>query len=116
MRTEKENDVENTKAGLCLLFCLDMQAIKLLPQTNATSSYYKMKLQVHNLTIYNIATHDSDNYRWDETEGSLVSSTFTTIIINHLNKPLLKFPTFHHIIIYSNGCFYQNKNVTLSNA
>ncbi|XP_037820397.1 uncharacterized protein LOC119609621 [Lucilia sericata] len=73
MRAEKESDIENTKCKLCLLLCMDVQAVKLLPQTNASASYYEMKLQVHNFTIYDIISHDSDNYIWDESEGNLYS-------------------------------------------
>lgn len=116
MKTEKENDIENSKSGLCLLFCIDMQAVKLVPQLKASASYYKMKLQVHNLTIYNVISHESDNYIWDETEGNLVASTFATCIINHLKNAVIQSPDINHIIIYSDGCFYQNRNVVLSNA
>ncbi|XP_075160230.1 uncharacterized protein LOC142233263 [Haematobia irritans] len=116
MREEKANDVENAKSGIVLLLCMDMQAVKLIPQTNASASYYKMKLQVHNFTIYNIISHESDNYIWDESEGNLVASTFTTCIIKHLKNCILQSPDINHIIIYSDGCFYQNRNVILSNA
>lgn len=116
MREEKLNDIESAKANLCLLLCIDMQAVKLIPQSKANASYYKMKLQVHNFTIYNIVTHQSDNYVWDETEGSLVASTFATILIKYLRNAILDRKNFHHIIIYSDGCFYQNRNVLLSNA
>lgn len=71
---------------------MDMQAVKLIPQTNASASYYKMKLHVHNFTIYNIITHESDNYIWDESEGNLVASTFTTCIIKHLKNCILESP------------------------
>lgn len=75
-----------------------------------------MKLQLHNFTIYNILTHESDNYVWGETDGWLVSSVFATCIIKHLRKMQTLSPEIHHIIIYSDGCFYQNRNVVLSNA
>lgn len=60
MREEKTNDIENAKLSLCLMICVDMQAVKLIPQINASASYYEMKLQVHNFTVFNIITHDSD--------------------------------------------------------
>lgn len=116
MREEKINDIENAKSGLSSLLCIDMQAVKLLPQSNANASYYKMKLQIHNFTIYNVITHDSDNYVWDETEGNLVASTFATCIIKHLRNLILTSPNIHHIVLYSDGCFYQNRNVVLPNA
>lgn len=116
MRSEKINDIENAKSGLCLIFCIDMQAVKLVPQSNANASYYKMKLQIHNFTIYNVITHESHNFLWDETEGNLISSTFATCMIKHLENVTRQCPDFHHIIIYSDGCCYQNRNVVLSNA
>lgn len=58
MKNEKENDVESAKAGLCFLFCIDVQAVKLVPQLKASSSYYKMQLQVQNFTIYNVSSHE----------------------------------------------------------
>lgn len=93
-----------------------MQAVKLIPQLKANASYYKMKLQIHNFTIYNIITHESDNYVWDETEGNLVASTFATCIIKYLRNAINMSPITHHIIIYSDGCYYQNRNAVLSNA
>lgn len=116
MREEKKNDIENAEAGLCAVFCMDVQAVKLVPQLNASAAYYKMKLQLHNFTIYNIVTHESDNYVWDETDGNLVSSVFATCIIKHLKKFHDQSPEIHHIIIYSDGCFHQNRNTVLSNA
>lgn len=68
---------------------MDMQAVTLIPQTNASALYYKMKLQVHNFTIYNIITHESDNHIWDESEGNLVAYIFTTCIVKHFKKCLL---------------------------
>lgn len=72
-----------------------------------------MKLKVHNMTIYNIATNECSNYWWHEGEANLEASVFATIIIKHLlNKCIEPIP----IIIYSDGCGYQNRNVILSNA
>ncbi|XP_049304037.1 uncharacterized protein LOC125776336 [Bactrocera dorsalis] len=116
MRNEKLIDIENAKSGLHLLLCIDMQAVKLIPQTNANATYYKMKLQVHNFTIYNVISHESDNFVWDETDGTLVASTFATCIIKYIKNSIKKSPNIHHIIICSDGCFFQNRNVILPNA
>ncbi|XP_050322620.1 uncharacterized protein LOC126754569 [Bactrocera neohumeralis] len=116
MRAEKQNDIKNAESGLCAVFCMDVQAVKLVPQLNASAAYYKMKLQLHNFTVYNIVTHESDNYVWNETVGNLVSSVFATCIIKHLRYFHARSPETHHIIIYSDGCFHQNRNTVLSNA
>lgn len=64
MRDEDNNDIES--AGLCLY----MQAGLCL----GNASYYKMKLQVHNFTIYINITHKFENCIWDETELLLLAS------------------------------------------
>lgn len=116
MREEKSRDIESAESGLCAIFCMDAQAVKLIPRLNANAAYYKMKLQVHNFTVYNVITHDSYNYVWDETDGKLEASVFATCIIKQLKTFHDHYPEIHHIIIYSDGCFYQNRNVTLANA
>lgn len=97
----------------CYVFCIDMQAVQLCLALNASSLYYSMKLKTHNMTFYNIGNGDCSNYWWHGSEAELEASVFATIIIKHLIKVcFLKIP----IIIYSDGCGYQNRNVVLSNA
>ena len=62
-----------------------------MKQKNTSAAYFKMfgkKLMV----IY------------------LVSSVFVTCIIKHLRNFDARSPEIHQIIIYSDGCFYQNRN------
>lgn len=88
-----------------------MQAVKLCPYLQASALYYSMKLKVHNLTIYNIGNAECHNCWWYETEGNLEASVSTTILIKHLEKVCLdKKP----IVVYTDGCWYQNRNVVLS--
>ena len=101
MRDQKKHDTENAKEGLLSLLCMDMQSVKLITQLKAHASYYKVKLQVHNFTIYNIITHKSKNYVWDETEGNLIASTFATIVVNHLKKEMLNTSNEQRFVIYS---------------
>uniref|UniRef100_A0A6P7GR70 Uncharacterized protein LOC114345767 isoform X3 n=1 Tax=Diabrotica virgifera virgifera TaxID=50390 RepID=A0A6P7GR70_DIAVI len=112
----KEKDLDKKKAQDQAIYCftMDVQAIKLCPQLQASSLYYKTKLQVHNFTIYNLSTHACKNFVWNETEGELCCSVFVTCIIKHLVSALEmdKKP----IVLYSDSCGYQNKNVILSNA
>lgn len=57
-------------------------------------------------------------YIWNECEGKLTSNEFSTIIVTDLEKFRTQNTTQHNkeIIIYSDGCTYQNRNVVLSNA
>lgn len=111
---EKANDVKAAINKLIILLCMDVEGVVLCPKLLASALYFKSKLHLHNFTLYNILTHDSANYVWDETEGDLQSSTFASIVIHHL-KERIKTSDLP-IIIYSDGCTYQNRNVVLANA
>nr|CAI5833692.1 unnamed protein product [Callosobruchus analis] len=59
---------------LCHAFVMDVQAVKMSPVNNANKFYFKTRLKVHNLTIYDMSTHQCCNYWWNKTEGDLSSS------------------------------------------
>lgn len=113
-RTEKEKDKADALEKKCYTLTMDVQAVQLCPKLFASKLYFKSKLQFHNFTIYNVETHKSDNYCWNESEGELVSSVFTSCIMDYLQNHCLEEP--RPINIYSDNCGYQNKNVILSNA
>jgi len=104
---------------------MNLQAVKLCPALNASALYYSMKLKNHNLTKFSLAPeHQCSNYWWNETEGELEASVFASIIIKHITKNCIKDSNQtnqtendkNNIIIYSDGCGYQNRNIILSNA
>ncbi|XP_050498832.1 uncharacterized protein LOC126879690 isoform X1 [Diabrotica virgifera virgifera] len=113
-REEKAKDKEDAINHKNYTFTMDLQAVKSCPVLKASAIYYKKKLTVHNFTMYNLKNHEASNYWWDETEGDLCASTFTSIIIHHIEENCndRKLP----VILWSDGCCYQNRNSTLSNA
>lgn len=111
---EKDNDVKAAKKNLLILLCMEVEGVVLCPKLLASALYFKSKLQLHNFTLFDILTHDSTNYVWDETEGDLQSSTFVSIVIHHLEQLIRK--SALPITIYSDGCTYQNRNVVMANA
>lgn len=112
-RKQKSDDKIKAESGEQHVFVMDVQAVKLCPVNNANKFYFKTKLKVHNFTIFNLATHQATNYWWNETEADLVASVFTSIIFHHLEKHCKdNLP----IVLWSDGCPYQNRNVVLSNA
>lgn len=112
-RQEKTQDKELAKQGQVYTFCMDMQAVKICPVVNASAIYYKTKLSVHNFTLYDMNTHVCRNYWFNESEGDLSASTFASCVIDFIkDKCTQKIP----IILYSDGCSYQNRNAILSNA
>lgn len=80
--------------------------------------YYKTKLIVHNFTVYDLKRKNGYCFIWNESEGGLTANEFSTIIITMLQKFIIEHPLKpnQQIIIYSDGCNYQNRNNILSNA
>lgn len=113
-RDEKDLDKKRALAQEIYCFAVDVQAVKLCPVLQASSLYYKTKLQIHNFTVYNLKSHRSMNYVWNETEGDLDASVFASCLIKALEEHLKI--EMKPIVIFSDGCGYQNRNVVLANA
>lgn len=111
---DKEEAINNPDTVMCLT--VDMQAVKLAPYLRCSAMYYKTKLCVHNFTIYNLGTAEVHCFLWDETHGSLEATNITSILISFLENAVSQGQGIKKIIIFSDGCGYQNRNVVLSNA
>lgn len=81
-------------------------AVQLLPYSQVSSIYLKMKLAVHNYTVYNLSTHEIINYWFDESQTELIASIFVSCLIDALEETLKK--SLKPVIIYSDGCTAQN--------
>lgn len=92
---------------------MDLQSVLLSPKSNVSSMYYKTKLAVHNFTLYNLKSKDGYCFIWNETEGNLTAQEFSSIICKFVLS-LLPLDG-NKIKLYSDGCGFQNRNVTLSN-
>ena len=93
-----------------------MQAVLLCPRTKASSLYYKTKLQVHNFTLFNLNTKEGYCYLWNETEGDLSSEVFAHLQFRHFERVIKDNPDLKEIVVWSDGCGYQNPNVRVANA
>ncbi|KAK6166780.1 hypothetical protein SNE40_023402 [Patella caerulea] len=113
-RNDKETDKVNALEGRCRVVTVDLQAVLLAPSLLASSMYYKTKLACHNYTIYDLGSGEVSCYVWHEGEGDLGSSNFTSCISDYIEKTTVDGDKV--LIIYSDGCTYQNRNCTLSNA
>ncbi len=114
-RAEKSKDKANASSKVSV-WTLDVQAVLLCPKTKASALYYKTKLQVHNLSFYNLKTHEGYCYVWDETEGDVNSEIFAHLQYKHFSQVLDAHPEIEELIVWSDGCTYQNRNVNLANA
>ena len=114
-RDEKKTDVESLPADdSTVIIFVDLQKVLLAPAIQASATYYKTKLCCHNYTIYNPKSHETLCYLWNETGADLSSNTFSCLLYHYLDTND-KCINAESIIIYSDGCPYQNRCVQLSN-
>lgn len=55
-------------------------------------------------------------YFWNETRSDLSANTFASCIVDYIENLLTLDKAVKHIVLYSDGCTYQNRNFVLSNA
>ena len=112
-RAEKVKDKEESLRGAKHVVTMDLQAVKVCPSIMASAVYFKTKLCVHNFTVYNLATRQCTCYWFDETQADLQASTFASFVVDYIRRHL---NDGKPIILYSDGCTYQNRNSVMSNA
>lgn len=111
-RQEKDKD----KVNEACVYTVDLQSLLLCPKSNASALYYRRKLSVHNLCFYDLKTHDGFCYLWNESEGELTANEFASIMYHFIESQLPLRNNAKKIVIYSDGCNYQNRSSILSNA
>ncbi|KAK6167866.1 hypothetical protein SNE40_021797 [Patella caerulea] len=115
-RNEKVKDKERCEHDSSYrVVTLDLQSVLLCPKLQASALYYKTKLACHNFTIYDLNTKDVACYFWHEAEGDLTANSFASCVTNYIENMLVD-DRIKTIVIYSDGCTYQNRNSVLSNA
>ena len=110
-RKVKENDKNDP--NLKYVFTMDLQAVLICPRMLASALYYRTKLSVHNFTLYNLKTKDGYCFLWNESEGGITANEFTTLICNFVKD--FNVEEGEEVVLYSDGCTYQNRNSILSN-
>ncbi|KAK6186042.1 hypothetical protein SNE40_008154 [Patella caerulea] len=114
-REEKGRDKERALEDKSLLMLtLDLQALLMCPKLEASALYYKTKLGCHNYTIFNVATRQVKCYFWFESEGDLTANSFASCLSYYLEVAIDDSIT--EVIIYTDGCTYQNRNLIVSQA
>lgn len=116
-RAAKTSDKALAKAckdGSIKMITMDLQAVLLAPSLKASALYYRTKLSVHNFTIYDEGTQDVCCYVWHEGEGGLTANEFSSCVTDYIERNVP--PQCKNLIIFSDGCPYQNRNATLAKA
>nr|CAI5827869.1 unnamed protein product [Callosobruchus analis] len=112
-RREMKADTERAKLDKSLMvITMDLQAVLLCPLLKASAIYRKKKLIFHNFTMFNNVTHEVTCYVWHEGEGNITANEFSSCIVDYIEKNCNE--KLKEIILWSDGCTYQNRNSILS--
>ena len=101
--------------GKTVVLPIDMQDVLLTPAILANALYYKTKLWCHNFNVHDMTSKNVCYYCWHESEGGLQSTSFARCPVDYIDNELNNIDV-NTIIIFSDGCGYQNVNITMSNA
>ena len=120
---EKEQDKKDVKDGKLkhtIIMTADMQSLLTAPKNDTSAMFYHTKLNIHNVTFRDSITGKVMNYIWTECDGGLDNSNFITIYVDHI-KSVRDYAKEHNfqldtIILYTDGCGYQNRNSGLNSA
>ena len=85
----------------------DLEAVLTTPCTMVSQLYYKRKLCVYNLSVYDLKTKRGSCYVWNETNGKRGSCEIGSCVYRHLAS--LSAST-KHACMYSDSCTGQNRN------
>nr|CAI5837697.1 unnamed protein product [Callosobruchus analis] len=106
-RREKENDKNNSDEGT-IVAVYDLQAVLQCPKGDV---YYTCKLNVFNLTVYEIKTHTAKCFMWDESEANRGVCEIGSCILRYIQSLEEKVATAPvDLIFYSDNCCGQQKN------
>ena len=109
---DKKASIENDDVKV---LTMDLQAVMICLRVNASAVYYKTKLACHNFTTYDLGNGDVSCYFWHEGEGNLTADSFASCITDTLMNLIEENNNVKEIILFSDGCGYQNRNSTLAN-
>ncbi|KAI4815154.1 hypothetical protein KUCAC02_005316 [Chaenocephalus aceratus] len=112
-QAEKAKDKQESSDKLSV-WTMDLQSVLLCPKTKASKMYYKTKLQMHNFTC--LGNKDGYCYAWEEHEGSLSSEVFAHLQCKHFESVLDANRNIEKVLVWSDGCGYQNRCCTITNA
>nr|CAI5827310.1 unnamed protein product [Callosobruchus analis] len=109
-RGEKKNDKNNSDEGT-IVAVYDLQAVLQCPKGDVSTFYYTCKLNVFNLTVYEIKTHTAKCFMWDESEANRGVCEIGSCILRYIQSLEEKVATAPvDLIFYSDNCCGQQKN------
>jgi hypothetical protein len=98
-----------------LLVAMDVEAALTVPKVNVGVAYFKLKMNAHNFTLYNLITKRVSCYFFSEQDANLKAPVFSCCIKDFILREREKRPAIRKVQLWSDNCSYQNKNSYLSN-
>lgn len=108
-RQERDKEMSRLDAQY-LAFNFDLEAVLSTPKSNAGIIFYKRKLAVYNLTVYNLADSAVSCYIWDESHGRRGANEISTCIFKFINSH----SSVKECSMMSDSCGGQNRNTTFA--
>ena len=96
--TEREID-KKMSPKTKLVASQDTKSLLIALKNYSNKTFFHSKLNIHNLTYYNLKTKESVNYLWTEDQAGLDSSVFASIHIDFLTTALLNNHGITEIIV-----------------
>ncbi|KAK2719456.1 hypothetical protein QYM36_005071 [Artemia franciscana] len=109
-RYEMKKDSERVSKDMYVC-TFDLQKPLPFPKLTTSIAYYKRNLYLNNFGIHCFNDKTSYMYVWDETEGGRGSVDLASCIRKHLVE---KVRSYKHIVLYSEACKAQNRNIKTS--
>lgn len=108
------NDITSAKNSDKSIYCLTFDLEKTLetPSLNTNEAYYKRKLWTYNLCIYDEVPRKGYMYVWNESIASRGAQEIASCLKFHIENFVLE--TAEHIILYSDSCGAQNRNIKVT--
>ncbi|GLV33296.1 hypothetical protein CBL_20095 [Carabus blaptoides fortunei] len=93
------------------VFTFDLEKALAFPKLSCSVAYYKTNMYVYNLGFHSFNDNTGYMFMWDETQESRGSQEIASCLVNFLKKHA---STHSHIIMYSDCCTSQNRNIKIS--
>ena len=112
----KEKDKLSADNRSTFVNTVDTEALLTAPRNNANIMFFHSRLNLHNFTFFDFKTGEVLNFLLSENNGDIESNCFTTCYIDYLTKLVVAHPELRKIVLWSDGCTYQNRSNVLSSA
>lgn len=112
-RSSLKKDTELSKNIHNSVYCLTFDLEKALPVPTLTCSiaYYKRFMYVYNFGIHECSSDVGYMHLWDETIAPRGSQEVASCLLKHINENCTH---FKQIVMYSDACTGQNRNIKLA--